>query len=369
MDASKQGASAFRPILPAPPGGVIKPTPSLIAVGAVARSKRLPALPSAMPVWHIRADGTRVLAYAPCPPRKRAKKARKAPTAAEIAAMQQQAGAEIRKADPGFRPAPSGTASLVPKPMCPPPPPPPPPPPSPSPKVVEYPPKPLPPTNKYKLLPRHSCRDPSERLFPAPGGIWSRYSKLSLVPYAADAAIPEVEKIDPAEDAAGVYPLVVVTPATQWGQVTSARPLCMMRESDENGMMWKFIKAAGIEDGWRAPCELKGTSKASRGDRETMEELLSRVVPDRPEVAAQLDQRAALRMQSLALSALHERLLRKFMPSVDAEKRERHLAVAQAFSRFAMETVIPACASAGRAGKAAIANRVAGLKDKLNVVL
>eukprot|EP00899_Mesostigma_viride_P005196 jgi/Mesvir1/14678/Mv05343-RA.1 len=365
MDAGKPN-SAFRPILPAPPGGVIKPTPSLIAAAAasIRKTKRtdLPCLPGAAPVWHFRADGTRVWSYAPCPPAKRAKKARKAPTAAEIAAMQQQAGAEIRKADPGFRPAPSGTAALVPKPLQPPPPPPPP-------RVIEYPPKPLPPTNKYKLLPRHSCRDPSERLFPAPGGVWARYSKLSLVPYAADSAIPEAEKIDPAEDAAGVYPLVVVTPATQWGQVASARPLCMMREADENGTMWKFIKAAGIEDGWRAPCELKGTSKASRGDRETMEELLSRVVPDRPEVAAQLDQRAALRMQSLALSALHERLLRKFMPSVEADKRERHMAVARAFSAFAMETVIPACASAGRAGKAAIANRIAGLKDKLNVVL
>eukprot|EP00899_Mesostigma_viride_P005106 jgi/Mesvir1/14597/Mv05268-RA.1 len=328
MDAGKPN-SAFRPILPAPPGGVIKPTPSLIAAAAasIRKTKRtdLPCLPGAAPVWHFRADGTRVWSYAPCPPAKRAKKARKAPTAAEIAAMQQQAGAEIRKADPGFRPAPSGTAALVPKPLQPPPPPPPP-------RVIEYPPKPLPPTNKYKLLPRHSCRDPSERLFPAPGGVWARYSKLSLVPYAADSAIPEAEKIDPAEDAAGVYPLVVVTPATQWGQ-------------------------------------LKGTSKASRGDRETMEELLSRVVPDRPEVAAQLDQRAALRMQSLALSALHERLLRKFMPSVEADKRERHMAVARAFSAFAMETVIPACASAGRAGKAAIANRIAGLKDKLNVVL
>eukprot|EP00899_Mesostigma_viride_P002135 jgi/Mesvir1/11922/Mv26120-RA.1 len=205
-------------------------------------------------------------------------------------------------------------------------------------------------------------RNPAARVFPTPAGEQHKVDRLLLLP-GEDRKPARVENIDPEQEAKLVYPLVVVTPAKCWGQMPTKVPLDKAEDKEQEAI-WRNIRNAQIEEGWRQPCVLQGTCKAVRAERDAVDACLAKIAPSSPEMAARIDQRAALRTQALALATLNEHILRDLLPLVPEDRRRDYALMAREFSFFARSTVVRACASAGRSGAAAIQNRVANLRDK-----
>eukprot|EP00899_Mesostigma_viride_P018782 jgi/Mesvir1/26905/Mv25915-RA.1 len=205
-------------------------------------------------------------------------------------------------------------------------------------------------------------RTPAPRIFPTPGGENDQADFLQWLPDPNKTPAP-IERIYPEQDAAMVYPLVVITPAKNWGNAPKKTLLEHFEEQD-NPTVWKVVKDANIEEGWRQPCVLKGTCKANRAQRDKVDAALARIAPSSPDMAAKIDQRAALRLQSLALATLNEHLLKQLLPCLPEESRSGYSRIARAFTVFAHTTVTAAAASAGRSGLSSIQNRIANLRDK-----